>query len=40
MRNIKCYYCKREIEVENNTIIYVCKCGESIEIREDENKQC
>ena len=38
MQYIKCDYCKREVKVENNVILYVCKCGNTIELKGGEEK--
>ena len=38
MKTIKCPACKREKEIEKNIIMFLCKCGETIEVENGEEK--
>jgi len=35
MKKVKCPDCKREFEVKSNSIMCICKCGETIDFKNE-----
>jgi len=38
MINFKCIHCNREVELENDIVVYQCVCGFGYDFKKEEDK--
>ena len=36
MKQVKCPNCKREFELNENIVVYMCPCGELMDFKEEQ----